>query len=299
MESALFGVIWAIACAVLVAEQAPTLEQVLGRAAVYVEEFERQMSGIVAEEDYVQQVRVPRGYPLRMNLTRRIRSDLLLVKPAGGEDWMQFRDVFSVDGEPVRDRDERLFRLFLNPDETTRSQAAAILRESARYNIGAVERTVNTPLLALLFLEPKNQDRFRFKRTDDAGPDRMTAQAPAPPGHFRVTTEVWAVEFRERRHDTMIRTTALRDLPARGRFWIEPATGRVLMSEVVLEGRFVRGIINVNYQSVPFLALLTPFEMRERYDRLRDNSTIEGFATYSRFRRFQVKVDEKLGPIKR
>jgi hypothetical protein len=41
--------VWA-ACAVLVTEQAPPLEQVLERAAVYVEEFERQLSGIVAEE---------------------------------------------------------------------------------------------------------------------------------------------------------------------------------------------------------------------------------------------------------
>jgi hypothetical protein len=97
----------------------------------------------------------------------------------------------------------------------------------------------------------------------------------------------------------MIRTTALRDLPARGRFWIEPATGRVLMSELILQNRFLRATINVNYDSVPMFGLVAPIEMRERYDRLRDKSTIDGFATYGRFRQFQVKVDEKLGPIKK
>jgi hypothetical protein len=288
-----------VACAALLAGQPLTLEQVLERAAAYVADFDRQLSGIVAEEDYVQEVRLPKSHPLSLNVTRRMRSDLLLVKPVGGEDWIQFRDVFELDGEPVRDRNDRLVRLFLHPDETTRSQTAAILRESARYNIGSVERTVNTPVLPLLFLEAKNQARFKFRRTRDTDPGRITAEAPTPPGHFRLTTEVWAVEFRERMGNTIIRTTALRDLPARGRFWIEPDTGRVLMSELILQDRFVRGIINVNYQSVPLLGLLVPIEMRERYDRLRDKSTIDGFATYGRFRQFQVKVDEKLGPIKK
>jgi hypothetical protein len=55
----------------------------------------------------------------------------------------------------------------------------------------------------------------------------------------------------------------------------------------------------VNYQSEPLLGLLVPVEMRERYDKLSDHSVIDGFATYGRFRQFQVKVDEKLGPIKK
>ncbi len=52
-------------------------------------------------------------------------------------------------------------------------------------------------------------------------------------------------------------------------------------------------MITVNYQSEPLLGLLVPTEMRERYDRLRDKSVIEGFASYGRFRQFQVNVDEK------
>ena len=37
--------------------------------------------------------------------------------------------------------------------------------------------------------------------------------------------------------------------------------------------------------------------MRERYEIRRDGSRVDGEATYSRFRQFQVKVDEKLAPI--
>jgi hypothetical protein len=281
------------------AATAPTLDQVLTRAGVYVTAFEQELSGIVSEEHYEQQVRYPNGYPPSLNRTRRLRSDLLMVKPAGAENWMEFRDVYEVDGVPVRDRDERLFRLFVNPVESVHRQVAAILSESARFNIGPILRTVNAPTLPLLFLEPKNQARFKFKRAKDDRPHPMTGEAPAPPGHFRLETEVWAIEYQERTSNTMIRTTALRDLPARGRFWIEPATGRVLMSELILQNRFVRGTIDVNYQSEPIVGLFVPIEMRERYEQASDRSVIEGFASYGRFRQFQVQVDEKLGPIKK
>jgi hypothetical protein len=284
----------------------PTLAEVLERAAAYVAEFEQRLSGIVAEEQYVQEVRSPRRYPAALDHTRRLLSDLLLVRPVGGSDWMQFRDVFDVDGTPVRDRQERLMQIFLDPSATTESQAASILADSARYNIGDVERTVNTPMLALRFLERENQPRFSFRRTRNGSPHAMTGEAPSPPGHFRVATEVWAIEFAEKGRPTLIRTrnrpgtqNPLKDLPAEGRFWIEPATGRVLMSELALAATGARAAITVNYQSEPLLGLLVPVEMRERYDRLRNRTTVEGFATYGRFRQFQVTVDEKLGPIKK
>lgn len=281
----------------------PTLSQVMARAAQYIAQFEERISGIVAEEQYGQEVKFPKSTGWIYEQSRRLKSDLLLIRPVGGKEWMQFRDVFSVDGEPVRDREERLVEIFLNPNETTLSQTAAVLAESARYNIGALERTVNTPLLPLRFLEAQNQPRFSFRRTKRVMPDAMTQQAPAPAGHFRIETEVWVIEYKERSSPTLIRTRdgaqrgRLRDLPARGRFWIEPASGRVLMSEVILQTTGAHAVITVNYQSEPLLGVLVPVEMRERYDHLRDKSVIEGFASYGRFRQFQVLVDEKLGPV--
>lgn len=285
----------------------PTLQEVLARAAEYVATFHERLSGIVAEETTVQQVTYPKHFPSSLNRKRRVQSDLLLLRPVGGMEWIQFRDVFAVDGEPVRDRQERLMRIFLTPDETTDSQTAAILSESARYNIGDVERTINTPTIALRFLEAANQRRFSFRRTGNATPGEMTREAPAPPGHFRVTTEVWTIAFAEKAKPTMIQTRdphkrehgALKDLAAHGRFWIEPETGRVLMSELTLDATGARAAIAVNYQSEPLLGLLVPIEMRERYDRLRNRTVVDGFSTYGRFRQFQVLVDEKLGPIKK
>ncbi|NBV79100.1 MAG: ABC transporter permease subunit, partial [Verrucomicrobia bacterium] len=44
---------------------------------------------------------------------RELRSDLLLVKLGDEDWWLQFRDVFEVDRRPVRDRDQRLYKLFV------------------------------------------------------------------------------------------------------------------------------------------------------------------------------------------
>jgi len=72
--------------------------------------------------------------------------------------------------------------------------------------------------------------------------------------------------------------------PARGRFWIEPATGRVLMSELQMQNRQIKATIDVSFQSEPLLGLLVPIEMRERYEGRSTGSLIEGHATYGRFR---------------
>jgi len=74
-----------------------------------VGEFMTNCSHVVAEERYVQNPTSPRR-------RRELRSDFLLVKtPRLVPDWFQFRDMFEVDGQPVRDRDARLSRLFLQP----------------------------------------------------------------------------------------------------------------------------------------------------------------------------------------
>jgi hypothetical protein len=57
-----------------------TLAQVLARAAEYVDEFQRQLSSIVAEETYLQEVAPAAGSTVGPN-RRALRSDLLLLRP--------------------------------------------------------------------------------------------------------------------------------------------------------------------------------------------------------------------------
>ena len=274
--------------------QAPTLDVVLARAGAYVVEFQRQLSGVVAEEQYVQDVRLPLNTGSRFNplafTHRELKSDLLMVKPVGGDRWMQFRDVFDVDGKPVRDRNERLIQLFVSPSASSASQADRIVEESSRYNIGNLQRTVNMPVLALLVLDPENQPRFTFKQTDHHDP--LLARGTA-----KLAADLSVIDYQEVQKHTMIRTTNGRDLPSRGRFWIEPGSGHIVASELIAEDPSIMGVVDVQYQIEPASGLLVPVEMRERYEIRRDGSRVDGTATYGRFRQFQVKVDEKLTPI--
>lgn len=272
------------------AQTGPTLATVLERAAAYVVEFQSRLSGIVAEERYVQNIMAP--------LTARVRhrelvSDLLLVRPVGADRWIQFRDVLHVDGKPVRDRTDRLAKLFLEPTRSTAEQIHSIVADSARYNIGGVVRTVNVPVMPLVFLEPARQTRFTFSRSTNNAPSLSFARNPAT---------AWTIQYQEADRDTIIRGTNGYDLPARGRFWIEPDTGRVLMSELMTQDAVLRAVIVVQYVEEQTVGLLVPREMRERYnlhDRaIRDSgSEVDGTATYSKFRQFTVTVDETLRPV--
>src|SRR5690242_16197325 len=90
----------------------------LDEVSDYVAAYERTFVGVVAEETYRQEVKPARagtdarGFPIESRSERRdLKSDVLLVRAPAGDRWMQFRDVFEVDGRAVRDRPERLARL--------------------------------------------------------------------------------------------------------------------------------------------------------------------------------------------
>src|SRR6476619_5075713 len=129
---AAIGAVILLATAAPGAEQPVKLATVLDRAAAYVADFHRQLSSIVAEERYVQDwksVSPDRRHEVMPLDHRVLLSDLLLVKPEGSRAWMEFRDVYEVDGTPVRERDQRLVKLFLQPSPSTDQQIRDILEE--------------------------------------------------------------------------------------------------------------------------------------------------------------------------
>lgn len=283
-----------VACLVprSVPAQEAELGTVLARAGTYVTEFRRQLSGVVAEESYSQRARTGvgnafRGFPQYREQSRSLRSDFLLVRPDGVNRYLEFRDVFEVDGRAVRDRQERLTRLFLDGSASAAQQIGQITIESARYNIGDIERTLNTPTLALLFLRPEYQPRVRFARVTDIDP-RLELELDASLD----LADTWVIEYHENQENTLISGTDGRDLPAYGRFWIEPATGRVLVTEFIIDDPEVRATIDVRYESDSLIGLFVPIEMREHYQDVRGGSRVDGAATYSKFRQFQVQVEE-------
>jgi hypothetical protein len=249
------------------------------RAGRYVDAYERAFAALVSEEHQVQTLVRADG---RVRKTRELRSDFLLIKT--GPEWAQeFRDVIEVDGKPVRNREDRLRKLFLESPKTALEQARAIARESVRHNIG-VNRSGNSPLLPLLFLHPRQSARSRFALSGES----LTFQEIQSPSLIGIL----------RRGNIRL------DLMARGSFVIEAASGRVLAGELTAPGtsgsHSVSLSLAVHYAEDARLTLMVPIDTRERYwfaDKPQDDR-LEVESTYSNFRRFQVTVDERIKPPK-
>ena len=287
MQRSWVGVLAAMAVLTLSAQDAePTLDAVLVKAAAYVTAYQNRLAGIVAEEVYRQQVMVTqrRGNP-QTRQYRQLRSDLLLVKGANEGSWLQFRDVFEVDRKPIRDRDERLYKLFVGASTDAAKQAEAIQMESARYNIGPIMRTINMPILALVFFDRANQPRFEFKKGKPGSVKRFAGMAQE--------RDVWMIEYDETLKGTVVRGANDRDIPSHGRVWLDSTTGRFLRTELISEDTDVRALIEVFYRAETGLDLLVPAEMRELYELRRSQTRIDGRAEYSRFRQFTVTTSEK------
>jgi hypothetical protein len=251
------------------APQGNRTEELMARTAAYVARFVDQFSNVVAEETLVQQTTVPRR-------KRAIRSDFLLVRFPEDREWMSFRDVAEVDGKPVRDKEERLTKLFLQASTDALRRAGDIQRAGARYNLLDIG-TLNNPLLALAFLQGIYQARFRFNL---AGIEK--ALGP----------NVRTVQFQEWKVPSILKGNGNSDIMARGLAWIEEDTGRVVKTELRIGGRSSPISIITLYKLDEELGINVPVEMRDWYP---DGvGEIRGVAAYGRFRRFQVKTDEEV-----
>jgi len=192
---------------------------------------------------------------------------------------MAFRDVYDVDGRPVRDRRERLEKLFLAGAPGALTQASQIRDESARYNLGGIRRTANIPTMALEFLLPGAIDRCNFTRRGEENVQGV---------------RVWRIDFEEWGSPTVIRTgfDNSRDYPAGGSLWVEPLTGRIVKTRVRGSNGEVGMESTVLFERNDALGIWTPAEMKEVYEQR--GVKIGGDAKYLNFRRFKVTTEEAI-----
>lgn len=290
MRSIAAALLLAVVCQSAARAQTPPLETVLLRAAEYVAAYQKGLRGIVAEETYQQNLTSTRAGGIggrgRMNREgRQLKSDLLLVKLPSEERWLQFRDVFEVDRKPVRDRDERLYKLFVDARPEAQRQAEAIQAESSRYNLGPIMRTINIPMLALYIFDRNIHSGVVYNFGEAGNVKRFADLAPAE--------SISLVEFRETTRDTLVKGDKGREVPSRGRAWIDITSGRVLQTELICQDIAIRAQITVTYQQQPGIAVLVPQEMREVYTLVQNDTRIDGRARYGRFRQFTVTTTEK------
>jgi hypothetical protein len=279
----------------------PELDAALMAAARYLDQYEHRISAIGAEEAYVQAVAPLPGSlatsPIqsRQNaanrsndapITRKTRANLMTIS-LGARGWVAFRDVFELDGRPVRDREERLSRILQTVTTDSLEQARKIAAESARYNLNPettrIDRTINVPMTALLYLRAANQARssFRFGKPERVGGVNCVA-----------------LQFTERSQPRLIRTSD--DAPAQGTFWIDMANGgRIVKTELGMESggtgaQAVRSRTAVTYARVDKLDLWVPVLMDESYEVRATRQAVTGRATYSDFREFKVTTSEDI-----
>jgi hypothetical protein len=245
-------------------------DELMAKTATYVAQFVDQFSNVVAEETLLQETTIPRR-------KRAIRSDFLLVRYPGDAQWYAFRDVAEVDGKPVRDKEERLTRLFLEPAASAIRRARELQEAGSRYNLLDIG-TLNNPLTVVAFLQDQYRERFRFTL---AGLDK------------KVGPTVRQVQFQEFRLPTLIKGNGNQDVQSRGLVWIEEDTGRVVKTELRIGSRSSPISIITEYKFDEALGINVPVAMKDWYP---DGATgaIRGEATYGRFRRFQVKTEETL-----
>jgi hypothetical protein len=247
------------------------LRGTLTRASAYVETYEPELGTLIVRESYLQTVRLG-GSELRF---RRLTADFILVFIEPQRQWLGFRDVIDVDGAPRRDRAKRLERLLpvgrpVDPDR--------LLRESARFNIGNVFRTVNIPTLALAFLRPTVIGGLAFRIQGESVSDGR---------------RVLEVAFREDARPTLVRTPKQKDVPASGSFWIDPENGRVVKTRLWLTIEQQTAEIVVSYRPDGDLGLWVPASMRELYLGPGFPQTeIECDASYSNFQRATAGTNE-------
>src|SRR5688572_12598118 len=95
----------------------PTAEQVMARVGEYVASYGEKAAAVVAKEMYTQHFTIGGA----MERPRRLVAEFAIVRADRG--WAGFRDVVEVNGEPVRDRRDRLVSL-LTSQSATLSEAA-------------------------------------------------------------------------------------------------------------------------------------------------------------------------------
>jgi VWFA-related protein len=281
----------------------PELDAALDAAAAYLQRYEQRISAIGAEEDYQQAVTPLSGLTIsalqaRRNAandgptsptTRKTRANVMTIG-LGARGWVAFRDVFEVDGKAVRDREERLSRILQNVTSDSLDQARKIAVESARYNIDPeatrIDRTINVPMTALLFLRGANQSRSAFRL---GKPERVNG------------VDCVTLQFSERSEPRLIRTRD--DAPAQGTIWIDMANGgRIVKTELSmvsggLVNMAVRSRTAVTYARVDKLDLWVPVVMDENYEVTATHQTLTGHATYSDFREFKVATSTDVKDI--
>jgi uncharacterized protein YyaL (SSP411 family) len=259
----------------------PSLTEVLERLSTYLNDYSDKLSRTVAAEHYKQTSGSGPTYVAAV-----LDSEFGIVKVPNYEGWLGFRDVLKVNGRPIQNRETRVQDLLLNPAPIALDQARRIAEESARLNVGTIQRNINSPALVLELFDRRNRPRLRFTKTSEATIDQA---------------RVWVVRYKEKIRPTLILSLQGRDVPMEGVAWIEPTSGALVRAEVNIKDfiaapnlRTSKAQMRVYFARDPRLKFWVPARLTERYE-IGGLGIMTGDATYSNYREFGTETREEFG----
>ncbi len=231
------------------AQTGVTAADVLRAASGYISTYASKLSGVTLQEEYTL-LDVSGG---RIVYSRRISSDLVLLDLNGRV--VGLRDPFAVDANALRERTPRITTVLARPSQATWQRAQDYANESLRYFQDEIIIRLNDPTLALRFVDPDHDMRSTFKidgkkkiegiETVGLAFQETKVKPPATPNYVLPTPgNAWA----------------------RGKLWVEPATGRVLRTELSMQSDTETARITVEYSHDAELDLFLPASMTDTYE---------------------------------
>jgi hypothetical protein len=196
--------------------QKVSLPDVLKAAAAYIAQYSDRLQAVSAEEDYLQ-LEVSGG---QMRATRRLISDVAFVGIGAGR-VINYRDVFSMDGNVLRERDGRLLKLFQSTSADALVQAQQITHDGARRHISPNMQLFDEILAPLAVLRTEHQGQVRFKLDGVKTTDGV---------------QVATLRFNEATPLPHVINSPI-DEPASGKIFVEVATGTVRRTELAIADR--------------------------------------------------------------
>ena len=270
-------------------EDSTSLDAVVAAAVAYVNGYQRELTAILADEEYRQQIHGQTPREETMPRLRTLQSEVFFMY-APGSDWMAIRDVLSQNGKAIKDRPNLREALrTLPPDEVART----FKRYNSRFNLGRIVRNFNEPTLSLLLLADRYRPHVTFERR------RVQKRADG------VWVTIAAKEARV--PDTLIQDLSRTPVPSIGEFVVHATSGRI--SQAILRTTLgaVRAELTTEYAPDVRLGMWVPTRFIEHYleggrgqvgsdPRTRIQTQFEeirSVADYRNYRRFEVKVTIK------
>ena len=220
------------------AGQAPSAGDLVTAATTYLKTYAQKVSGVTLEEELMltENAMATRSTP------QRISSTVTLLN-VGGE-MMAMRDLYAVDKKPLREKESRITRVLAEPTPTTWMAAQQYSREHAIYLRANVVLWFSDPLLVTRCLTAHARTRPTFKVD---GSKRMNG------------VQVYALRFQETDKEPASSILQMPSTPlVSGRFWMEPATGRIHQTEFWSESKVHTVRVQVSYAPHEALGLLLP-----------------------------------------